>query len=190
MKYNDQAVLETIQDKTKQLLMSRGVKGWNMDQLAYESGLAKNTLYKIIGSKENAIVQTMIRDVNRISMTIRNVLLDEEAPPPSLDVIAEMFCSLLAEVHGDYFNEVLVEYPNSAGTIKDNKELAHETIEAVIKVYVERGVLRDDVQVETLHDIIEALITYYMNKERNPAQIGQKMLRSLEYLMEGIMKRD
>lgn len=190
MKYNDQAVFETILDKTKQLLMSRGVKGWNMDQLAYESGLAKNTLYKIIGSKENAIVEAMIRDINRISMTIRNVLLSEDTPPPSLETIAKMFCSLLAEIHGDYFNEVLTEYPGSAGKIKENKELANETVAAVIDIYVSRGVLRDDISGEIVHNIIDALITFYMDKERDPEIIGQKMLQSLEYMMTGIMKRD
>ena len=45
-----------ILQKTVELLQKHSVHGWNMDELSEQAGLSKNTLYKIIGSKEELMI--------------------------------------------------------------------------------------------------------------------------------------
>ena len=53
-KKNDKNIHDNILTVAERLLLAYGIKGWNMDSVAQEAGIAKNTLYKIIDSKEQA----------------------------------------------------------------------------------------------------------------------------------------
>jgi len=59
MKIHNEHIREKVNKCAKKLLYTHGVKGWNMTMLAAEAGLARNTLYKIIGSKEK-LVETIV----------------------------------------------------------------------------------------------------------------------------------
>ena len=60
MKIRDEKIQENVIRATEKLYLKQGINGWNMDTVARESGLAKNTLYKIIGSKEQLVVTIVI----------------------------------------------------------------------------------------------------------------------------------
>ncbi len=188
MKYNDQAVLKTIYDKTKIFLLTRGVKGWNMDQLAAESGLAKNTLYKIIGSKENAVVGVIIRDINNMALNIKREFMDE-SKVNDVYTIADMFARLMATTHGDYFKEVLLEYPQSAAKIYKNKEIARETLEQFFLINKEKGIFRDDIDMDVANDIVETLIRTYLANGISGEALTNKLATSFDYLLNGILKK-
>ncbi len=55
MKVDDKHTKDRILKIAKAMMLEYGLKGVNMNKLAKESGVAKATLYKIIGSKEELI---------------------------------------------------------------------------------------------------------------------------------------
>ena len=74
LKTNNEEVIRSVYSNTIRMVNDYGIRGWNMDDLARESGLAKNTLYKIIGNKE-ALIMNIVDDMwsryyNYISSTI------------------------------------------------------------------------------------------------------------------------
>lgn len=60
MKVDDLHTQERVLETSKQIMLEYGLKGVNMDKLAKESGVAKATLYKIIGSKQELISKIAI----------------------------------------------------------------------------------------------------------------------------------
>jgi len=67
MKSQNEHVIARVHEATVELLVSRGARGWNMDDLAANSGISKRTLYKIVISRE-AVVEKVVMDGLQESM--------------------------------------------------------------------------------------------------------------------------
>lgn len=113
--YND--LQEKIYTATLKLIQTYGVKGWTMDMVCEEANLAKDTLYRIIKSKNqlvNDVIKTLLekhtKDINELTQ------LDKD--------FFEIF-TLLCQKLGDLLNKLgtpqikslFREYPNIEVTI-------------------------------------------------------------------------
>ena len=78
MKYNDQNIEAKVLQKTFELLQKYGIRGWNMDMLSLQSGLSKNTLYKIIGSKEDLMERVTMNYYQEIYSQLTKILENAE----------------------------------------------------------------------------------------------------------------
>lgn len=66
-----------IIEKTRHVLVTRGPKSLNMENLARSAGLSKRTLYKIIGTKEQ-LVETIVLGHLKQNFDLINTIIDEE----------------------------------------------------------------------------------------------------------------
>lgn len=189
MKYNDQAILNNIYDKTKELLTIRGVKGWNMDQLAKESGLAKNTLYKIIGSKENVIIEVISRDIRIVCEQIEDLLNGDAKHIGDVLQVAEIFSNAMAKTHGAYLDEVYLEYPNSAKIIIEKKQQTMDSLQAFLKRNIENNVFRQDVDEVLLVNILEGIFLQLLRMGDTGDKLLQQLTKTFDYLLNGVIKR-
>ncbi len=60
MKAHNELIQEKVLKNAKEMILEFGLKGVNMNRLARKSGVAKATLYKIIGSKEDLVSKVTI----------------------------------------------------------------------------------------------------------------------------------
>lgn len=188
MKYNDQEVEEQIYDKVKNFLVTKGVKGWNMDMLAKESGLAKNTLYKIIGSKEKAIMNVILRDIVYLKNKLNN-LLEASMASRNIDNIINLFSELFVSTHGEYLNEVLLEYPGSGKKVQKSTKLMDEIVIKFLKEKIEQGVLKSDCDPSIIHEMLQGTTIYFIQLGYYGDDLSKRLKISYEYLLNGIIEK-
>jgi AcrR family transcriptional regulator len=110
MKVCNEVIRKRIIQTTCDLLRRNGLKGWNMDILAHETGLAKNTLYKIIGSKEQlleeVVISKMIQDLEHIDL----ITQEEKDYMTAVNKMIEKFIDLTK--NNNFIPRIYFEYPS------------------------------------------------------------------------------
>jgi len=111
MKVNNIEIEERIFKKTHDLILARGLKGRNMDTLAKECGLAKNTLYKIIGSKETLLENIVIRQLRK-NLKIVDSMIQDAGDYSKISIsIPKKFSRLVAGFDKKALPLIYLEYP-------------------------------------------------------------------------------
>ncbi|PKM54728.1 MAG: hypothetical protein CVV00_07190 [Firmicutes bacterium HGW-Firmicutes-5] len=185
MKYNNEHVLELILDNTKLLLNTKGVKGWSMDQLATASGLAKNTLYKIIGSKKDAILGVIYRDMDEVQHHIKE-RMKTEADTITIEDLFDTFLLTFSNLHGKYLTEVLLEYPGSGSRIEKQILEMRWLLAELFELVKERSHLRADIDIELLFNCLRGISTEFIRLGHTGESFAEKSRIAYGYLLKGI----
>ncbi|MDP8232351.1 MAG: TetR/AcrR family transcriptional regulator [Candidatus Zophobacter franzmannii] len=111
MKVDNTHTQEKVLKTAKTMMLEYGLKGVNMDKLAKESGVAKATLYKIIGSKEDLITKIAVdffaETFGHIFETILNIENYDNYSKADIEEIASLAVGKMRVIH----RQVFLEYP-------------------------------------------------------------------------------
>jgi len=186
MKANDSRVEQRIFQKTAELISRKGIKGWNMDQLAEASGLAKNTLYKMIGSKENLLLRVTIEHVKGVQSNLSEILADKRDYLSTLEAAAAIFPDLLNIHSTEQIREIFLEYPDIEVCVRSHQDDSTKVLMDFIQKGIDNGVLRDSIDAMQVYEILQAIILFYMKKDLNSEDRSARISTSIGYLMRGI----
>ncbi|MDF1616758.1 TetR/AcrR family transcriptional regulator [Petrocella sp. FN5] len=185
MKYNNEHIFELILDNTKTLLNEKGVKGWSMDQLAMASGLAKNTLYKIIGSKKEAVLSVIYRDMDEVQHHLKK-RLKTEADTIMIEDLIDTFLLTFSNLHGKYLKEVLIEFPGNGPRIENQINEMRWLLAELFELVRERSHLRADIDVELLFNCLRGISTEFIRLGYTGERFVEKSKTAYGYLLKGI----
>ncbi len=185
MKVNNESVYELVLDQTKGLLNQYGIKGWSMDRLAKQSGVAKNTLYKIIQSKENAVYQVIVRDMEYINGELVKVIRANMAKVDTNELI-DLFATLFGKMHGPYLQEFFLEYPTSMLDIKSRVDRIEGLVLQLIEAMKEEGILRPDCEGAIVYEALRGMSIEFIQQGYSGEQFANRIRKSFRYLVEGI----
>ena len=101
MKVKDALVEQRILDQARDLLLRRGLKGWNMDDLARASGLTKPTLYKIVSKKEKLIERVILDDIRSMLASMVEITEKERDYVEALSKILMEYPRFFENQHAD-----------------------------------------------------------------------------------------
>ncbi len=186
MKYNDEYVYELILDNTKRLLNERGVKGWSMDELARDSSVAKNTLYKIVGSKREAVSAVVFRDIEKVRLKLE-YLMAKKAGTITLDDFIEGFLMTFSHLHIHYLTDVTLEFPASGLKIEKAVEEIRKLLIQLFETIKTERKLREDLDINLLFDCIRGISTEFIRLGYTDDIFVQKSRIIYEYLLHGIL---
>jgi len=185
VKFNDKQNERRVLDKTAELLLRRGIRGWNMDQLAAESGLAKNTLYRIIGSKEQ-LIERVIIDRCRMGMVRMVEIIDrEEDYLETLEAMADEFPQYMNTLYGDFLYEIFLEYPHLENAISSHRNELSEHFTDYLKRGIDEGYLREDLQPEMMFEFLQAIILFFVNKGLKGPEQAERIHEGFRCLLYG-----
>lgn len=189
MKYNDVNIKQKILEKTTDLIAKKGIKGWNMDQLSNEVGLAKNTLYKIIGSKEVLIEKIILEYIRNVQKQILNVINIEKNYLMALDKIIILFPNLLNNLYTDSMQEIFIEYPSIEKNVRSNQDEITKSIINFIGKCIDEGIIRDDITKEFTFEIFQALVIHFIKSGVKGEDVSKKLESSFNCLIYGVRKK-
>jgi hypothetical protein len=188
MKVNNIKIQDNIYEKTEKLFLQHGIKGWNMDTVAFEAGMAKNTLYKIIGTKEQLLGQIIISKLKKNIETIVGIFQNE---PDFLKAVTIGVRQLTHRISMDnplMLAQVFREYPE----IKERFDAIASQLSTSIHDYLNRakktGIVREDIDNDVLISSVTAVINHYLNGNFKGREFEEKVYKSLTYLLHGILK--
>jgi AcrR family transcriptional regulator len=186
-KTNNKNIRDNILNITETLLLKHGIKGWNMDNVALEAGVSKNTLYEIISSKEELIEDVVINRLKNNVETIAGIFRDE----PDFVKACEIVTRHLA--HTTYVYDLLIlpqvfrEYP----AIKEKFDYISGKLSTSIHNYLnqakEDGVVRKDVDNGIAISCITAIINHFLSGKYKGRKFEEQLYLAFSYVIKGIL---
>lgn len=188
MKVGDINIEEIVFEKTKELLVRYGVKGWNMNDLSMECSMSKRTLYKIIGTKEDLLYKITQHGISSKTNRVEKYLQSEQAFPALLNNLSE-------QIIGGFDEYVLVssvairmEYPRINEMIKMSLEKQKELYIRFFQKGKDEGCIVEYTEAETIMKIILALTEYHILNCNNKTEFKIEMKAVLNTFLKGIVK--
>lgn len=185
MKTNNSEVLTRIQKETLNLITTYGVKGWTMDTVCKQSGLAKDTLYRIIGNKEDLIKRVLVQVLDEHNQKMADLLNQDKDFFITLREITAVLSSFLAKFSLDRFNQVILEYPSVEKTINDNMEVFFANFEIFLDDGKKAGYLKENVDPKLFINIIHTCIMQIL-KQPEKFNAAQDITIFLDYMIDGV----
>ncbi len=185
MKYKDERLVENLYKKTRELIISRGVKGWNMSTLASELGMARSTVYRMVDSKETLILEVVLDDIKKVEKGIKSILLRPDKSDV-IDRISELLTDNVPLMLGDYMTDVLLEYPSIDDHVKKNEENIRKSIKTFIKTGQTLKKIKKDVDADTLFETLVGIILQFVRLEYSGEVLTKKVKQSFQYVFRGI----
>ena len=149
-----------ILQKTVELLQKHSVHGWNMDELSEQAGLSKNTLYKIIGSKEELMERFMANYYQKIFARMAEIL---EAGGDYFYTFRKL-TFVYSDLSPTYFAEIFKEYPAIEEKIIAKYAALRQRLIDYIQRGVDEGYLRADLDAEKTFELLRTISLSYGGK--------------------------
>ncbi|MFZ5642913.1 MAG: TetR/AcrR family transcriptional regulator [Bacillota bacterium] len=186
MKANDKQIEQRILERTAEIIFDRGIRGWSMDQLAADVGLAKNTLYKIINSKEELIERVIIGYIRSVQTRMVEIINQERDYIIALEKITSEFPTLLNSLYTGSMQEIFLEYPSIEKRVRAHQDEMTIRIITFLKTGIDKGVLRSDAKPEFFFEILQALILHFIKTGTKGAELADKLRLAFNFLIKGI----
>jgi AcrR family transcriptional regulator len=186
-KKNDKNIHDNILAVAERLLLTYGIKGWNMDSVAQEAGIAKNTLYKIIDSKEQLIEDVVIsRLINSIEAVV-DIFKNE----PDFEKACRLGSKHLASTISTYelliLPQVFREYPMIREKFSSIGQKLGTSIHNYINKAKRDGKVRKEVDNDVLINCVTAIVNYLLSENYKGKDFEKRVNKGLSYLLKGIL---
>lgn len=185
MKYKDEKIKSRLHKKTRELLLTKGVKGWNMNTLATESGIAKSTLYRMINSKEELIRDVIVEDMRAIEYKINDILTSNDNDD-IINKISKTITEYVPMMFGSYLNEALLEYPTLEEQVQKREQNIRHSIMLFIELGQKKDQIKDGVDGITVFETLLGIVLQFVKLGYGGNELSKKIYQSFQYVFEGI----
>ncbi len=189
--------METIRNKdivnkvikiTRELMLSYGVKGWSMDDLAKECRMSKKTFYKIIGNKEELIFRCVLYTKKQNLAQIENFINSDQSYDELLDNFSNTFTQIFAPYIIKNVVQLKSEFPR-IGEIIDNMKTSYELLfTKFFKTGNDLGYLVDFIDPESIYYLLSGIVELNLMNCKSSKEFKRKNDLALGVLIKGIRK--
>lgn len=179
-------IQEKVIEVAKDMMLRFGLRGLNMVELARESGLAKATLYKIIGTKEDLVreIAFEIFNVNIIKILEPYRTIDD--PVEATRVFLDNYLNYAIAGQKMLIQQIYKEYPLIE---KDVEEKYEDEMLIVNQRYTEwqkKGLIRQDINVDYCVDALQALNEIYVTATYSEEETINRLRESFRCMLLGM----
>ncbi len=187
MKKNNTALSERINGAALHLIQTYGVKGWTMDMLCEEAGLAKDTLYRFIENKDS-LIKSVIEDVlEKYKNDILTILSLEKDFFKILSLLAQRLTIILKELGTAQIRSLFKEYPYIEKSIRQFGDSLDKNISTYLKKGIEEGLIKSNINTLLVAKIVKHSIIAIINDE-SIENSNSAIDSFLKYIIYGIGK--
>ena len=188
MKIGDENIEKIVLDRTKELLTRYGIKGWNMDDLAQESGMSKRTLYKIIGNKEDLLYKCYHDDFEANTNSLNKYLNQDLSYFDLLDNLPEQIIAGVGNYVISASKSMRTEYPRISAMIENKVQENHNILKAFFEKIEKEGYLKENANTKITINFINALMSYNVLNSKDKTEFELKVKEELDFLFMAIRK--
>ncbi|NOU62126.1 TetR/AcrR family transcriptional regulator [Marinifilum caeruleilacunae] len=188
MKIDNADIKRIVFESAQNILLRRGLKGWNMNDLANECGMAKGTLYKIIGNKEDLLYRCYEDTFKTNLRSIRKYVNLEAEYSELLVGLATQIIGVVDEFVFVASKNIRTEYPRISQMIDDNIKEYHNLIIAFFEKGIQQNKLKVNADAHLIIGIIDSLINSNLMNCKDVIEYEAKTEQQLSFLFEVIKK--
>jgi AcrR family transcriptional regulator len=186
-KKNDKNIHDNILKIAEKLLLNYGIKGWSMDSVAMEAGIAKNTLYEIIDSKEQLIEDVVIRRLKNNVEVVVEIFKNESDFEKACDLGSKHLARTISTYDLLILPQVFREYPK----IKEKFGLIGRKLGTSIHNHINKakkdGTVREGVDNDVVINCVTAIVNYLLSENYKGKDFESRVNKGISYLMRGIL---
>jgi AcrR family transcriptional regulator len=186
MKVNDTYLDERIVERVRQLIVERGVSGWNMDRLATDTGVAKNTLYKIVRSKEEIVARVVLDHIRDVQGEIAGILEERRDYFETMAELIRRFPRLIDSELTRRMGEIFREFPATEAAVRSHRDRLTSGIIRFFREGMDRGIVRDDVSPEFILDLLRAVVLFHLTSGAAGEDLAGRLEKSFQCVVYGI----
>lgn len=171
-------------------VFSSGVKGWNMDQLAADSGVTKRTLYKIVASKEELVERIVIDFIGGVQANVSAIIEQGGEYLLVLEKIIESFPSFLDRMHSKAVQDIFLEYPAIEERVYARRAELTEGLLAYLKTGIDRHHLKSDLDPNLVLETFQAIVLYFIRFSPRNEDFSGRIAASFRCVLHGIVTEE
>lgn len=179
-------IQERVTKVAMEMILRFGLRGLNMVELAKECGLAKATLYKIIGSKED-LVQEIALEIFRINIVaVLDPMMKYDDPVIATKQFLDKYFDYAIESQKILVNQIYKEYPLIEMDAKKNHEEMVAKMQDRFKTWQELNLIRTDVDVVAILEALQALNEFYIRSDYTKDEVIKRLRVAFTAVFRGI----
>ncbi|MDC7126348.1 MAG: TetR/AcrR family transcriptional regulator [Spirochaetales bacterium] len=185
MKTDNPDIIDRIYDETLNLIFSYGAKGWTMDTVCQKSGIAKDTLYRIINNKEELIKNALLKELGRHDEKMKDLLLQNKDFFHTLKDSTALLSDFLEKISLDKLGQIFLQYPRMETAITNGMDDYYLNFANFLEEGKKSGLLKENVDTKLLINFIHSCIMQILKKPEiyNATKDTESLLN---YFIEGI----
>jgi AcrR family transcriptional regulator len=188
LKINNTVIQKNIIALTEKLLLKHGIRGWNMDTVAHEAGMAKNTLYKIIGTKEQLVEKIVISRLRANVDAIVGIFKGEPDFLRAVEIGSRHLAHGVSEDNPLLLAQVFREYPSIKGKFDTIAAKLSTSIHGYLNRAKKTGIIRKYIDNDILISSVTAIINHYLSLPYKGKEFEERIFKAFTYLLKGIQK--
>ena len=144
--------------------VTKGIKAVKMDDIAQELGISKRTLYEIYYNKER-LLYACLKKYKEVKDEELTVLYQESENV--MDIMLALYRQKVKEFRttSPEFYSDMYKYPSVIDLFREDSRKAHERLMGFLRRGVDEGYFRDDINMEIVSHIFNALSAYIMEHQ-------------------------
>ncbi len=187
MKKNNEEIKKKIYVVTLKLIQTYGIKGWTMDLLCEEVNLAKDTLYRIIKSKDNLISEVIKVLIESHEKDVTEILTSNKEFFEIFTLLCKRLGGLLNKLGTPQIRSLFREYPDTENIINQYASQLDMNISEYLKQGINLGLINPDTDTLLVAKSAKHTIVALLSDDSidNP---NDAITKYLQYIVYGIRR--
>jgi len=190
MKAKNKTLEERVYRTAEEFLTKYGIKGWNMNDLAAESGITKRTLYKIIESKESLIRNIVFKNIMDMREQLLFIIRSDKNFLQSLEQIVYKIPELLKSTFISKYGEILHEYPDIELEFVRETEIFFNELRDYFQNGINSGFLKKELTPDFIYHSFQAIALYFIKYSKTQSEAADRIGLALKLIFQGSINRE
>jgi len=179
-------IQERVTKVAMDMLLKFGLKGLNMLELASECGLAKATLYKIIGTKENLVKEIAFEIFNVNIIKILEPYKSIDDPAIATQDFLDNYLNYAITGQKILIQQIYKEYPLIEKDVHEKYESEMSIVSQRYLEWQEKGLIGKDINIVYCVDALEALNEVYVAASYSEEETIDRLRTSFRCMFKGM----
>lgn len=189
-KVGKKEIEEKIFQVAQNMVLRFGVKGLNMNDLARECGVAKGTLYKIIGTKEDLIQKIAFEIFNQNSKVILDPFRNKIGFDEVVEAFLERYVHLCAGSERVLTQQIYREYPGIEYVLDKHFQEDIDMVRNRFVEWQESGVIKDDISADNIISSMAAINDHFVKSDLSDEKVVESLREIFKFFLTNLRKRD
>jgi AcrR family transcriptional regulator len=179
-------IQERVTNVAMEMLMKYGLRGMNMVELARECGLAKATLYKIIGTKEDLIRQIAFEIFDLNIIKILEPYSKKDDPTEVTKEFLDNYFNYAISAQKILIQQIYREYPLIEKDVDVKYQDEMDVVFMKYKEWQQQGLIRKDVNVDYCIGALQELNDVYIMGNYSENEAIERLRESFTCMFRGM----
>ncbi len=179
-----------VYDAARDFIFQRGVRGWNMDDLADRAGITKRTLYRIINTKEELVRNIVIGFIRDVQTRIQEIITGEKDYFAALELLVNEFPLLVRQFASGVMREVFLEYPSVEEEVIARRSELTSGLVGFFQEGIDRGYLRKEYPADFILQLLQAQVIYFTRTSTDGKDFSARVNLAFRAVLHGVRGND